>query len=107
MNISSNYSAPLGLPNGQVVPSRGSVTVTDDDWSAMKDHRVVKAWLDEKKLSKGAEPKEPEPDEKPPVLDSLTDDELRIFLKDGGVNADGRWGRDKLLAEAKKVAAKD
>lgn len=102
MDITSHYSAPLGLPNGQVVPPRGSVKVAPEDWSGMKDHRIIKAWFDEKKLSKGADA-EPEPQKSPLALDSLNDDELRIFLKDHGVQFDGRSGRDKLLAEARKV----
>ena len=104
MDISSNYPAPLILPNGQVVPPRGSVSVEAKVWGEMKDHVVVKAWFDEKKLTKGAEPEEPVK-EPPAALDSLSEDELRILLKDKGVNADGRWGRDKLLAEAKKLQA--
>lgn len=36
-------------------------------------------------------------------LTKLTDDELRAHLKDAGVAADGRWGRDKLLTEARKL----
>lgn len=107
MDISSNHSAGLILPNGQTVPPRGSVTVDAKDWSEMKDHRIVKAWLDEKKLNKGSEPAEPEPKSKIVVApDSMTDDELRIYLKDNDVSTDGRWGRDKLLAEAKKIEAK-
>ncbi len=38
---------------------------------------------------------------------AMSEDELRALLKDKGVAADGRWGHDKLVAEAKKVAAKD
>lgn len=104
MDISSNYTAPLTLPNGQVVPPRGSVSVESKAWGEMKDHVVVKAWFTEKKLNKGAEPEVPE--KAPPAsLDSLTEEELRVILTDGGVSADGRWGRDKLLAEAKKLQA--
>lgn len=60
MDITSLHTAPLTLPNGQVVPPRGSIEVVD--WAAIKDNFVVKAWLDEKKLSKG-KPTEPEVNE--------------------------------------------
>lgn len=106
MDITNTHSAPLYLPNGQVLQPRASLSLEAEAWSEMEGHAVVKAWVAEKKLSKGAAPKEAEPDEKPVALDSMTDDELRIFLKDGGVNADGRWGRDKLMAEAKKLQPK-
>lgn len=36
-------------------------------------------------------------------LDTMKDEELRALLADKGVQADGRWGHDKLVAEAKKV----
>lgn len=38
------------------------------------------------------------------AYDAMSDDELRALLKDKGVIADGRWGHDKLAAEAKKAA---
>lgn len=38
---------------------------------------------------------------------NMTDDELRALLADKGIAADGRWGHDKLVAEAKKAVAKD
>ncbi|TNC14908.1 hypothetical protein FF100_04855 [Methylobacterium terricola] len=38
-----------------------------------------------------------------PALDSMSEDELRAILKDKDVTVDGRWGRDKLLSEAKKA----
>lgn len=104
MDISSNYTAPLTLPNGQVVPARGSVSVEAKAWSDMKDHVVVKAWFTEKKLNRGAEPEEPEK-APPPALDGMSDEELRTFLKDKGVTLDGRWKRETLMAEAKKVQA--
>ena len=34
----------------------------------------------------------------------MSDDELRALLANGGITADGRWGHDKLVAEAKKLA---
>ncbi len=38
-----------------------------------------------------------------PEIASLTDDELRAFLGERGVKADGRWSRERLLSEAEKV----
>lgn len=45
---------------------------------------------------------EPAPDAE---LDALSDDELRTWLKDHGVEADGRWQRKRLLVEAEKLKA--
>lgn len=53
MDITNSHTAPLTLPNGQTIPARGSVELSSEDWSAMKDNFVVKAWFDEKKLQKG------------------------------------------------------
>jgi hypothetical protein len=39
------------------------------------------------------------------AFDAMSDDELRALLKEKGVVADGRWGHDKLVAEAKKAVA--
>lgn len=39
------------------------------------------------------------------AFDAMSDDELREVLKQKGVIADGRWGHDKLVAEAKKAVA--
>ncbi len=39
------------------------------------------------------------------AYDAMSDDELRELLKGKGVVADGRWGRDKLLSEAKKAVS--
>lgn len=38
-------------------------------------------------------------------LDNMQDEELRSLLANKGVQADGRWGHDKLVAEAKKVVS--
>lgn len=38
-------------------------------------------------------------------LDTMQDEELRTLLASKGVQADGRWGHDKLVAEAKKVVS--
>lgn len=38
-------------------------------------------------------------------LDTMQDEELRALLASKGVQADGRWGHDKLVAEAKKVVS--
>lgn len=38
-------------------------------------------------------------------LDNMQDEELRVLLANKGVQADGRWGHDKLVAEAKKVVS--
>ncbi|GEL44241.1 hypothetical protein MEX01_48320 [Methylorubrum extorquens] len=40
-----------------------------------------------------------------PEIASLTDDQLRTFLGERGVKADGRWSRERLLSEAEKVQA--
>lgn len=40
-----------------------------------------------------------------PTLANLSDDELRTLLAEHGVRADGRWSRERLLSEAKKVKA--
>lgn len=39
------------------------------------------------------------------AYEAMSDDELRELLKQKGVQADGRWGHDKLVAEAKKAQA--
>lgn len=38
-----------------------------------------------------------------PEVGEMDDDALRAYLAENSVEADGRWGREKLLAEAKKV----
>lgn len=42
-NVKSNYSGPLGLPGGPVIPPGGTVAV--EKWPTMQDHTVVKSWL--------------------------------------------------------------
>lgn len=39
-----------------------------------------------------------------PNFDGMSDDELRAYLSDRGVDADGRWARPRLLTEAQKAA---
>lgn len=108
MDISSNYTAPLTLPNGQTVSPRGSVSIDNAVWKEMADHVIVKAWLDSKMLSKGKEPAdEADLPVSRPGIEASTDEDLRLILKDNGVTTDGRWGREKLMAEVKKLQAKD
>ena len=38
-----------------------------------------------------------------PAYAAMTEDELQALLKDRGVAVDGRWGHDRLVAEAKKT----
>jgi hypothetical protein len=108
MDISSNYTAPLTLPNGQTIPSRGSVTVDAAAWKDMADHVIVKAWFDSKMLIKGKEPAdEADLPVSRPGIEAATDEDLRLILKDNGITGDGRWGREKLMAEVKKLQVKD
>ncbi|KTS09726.1 hypothetical protein SB2_11765 [Methylobacterium radiotolerans] len=41
--------------------------------------------------------------DKAATVDAMSDDELKALLSNKGVQVDGRWGHDKLVAEAKKV----
>lgn len=42
--ITSKHTGPLGLPRGPVIPAGKSVRV--DNWHVLKNHAVVRAWLD-------------------------------------------------------------
>ena len=51
MQVTNTTAGGLGLPDGPVVPGKGSVDVPDAVWAKAKDHPVVAGWLDEKKLT--------------------------------------------------------
>lgn len=40
------------------------------------------------------------------AYDTMNDEELKAILTQHGITADGRWGHDKLVAEAKKAQSK-
>lgn len=78
-----------------------------------RDDVVTKAWLDKgdiefgKAAAEDARVKPSEPGKPAPAnLDTLTDEELRAYVVERGVKADGRWSRERLLDEAKGLAAK-
>lgn len=106
MEIANHYTANLELPNSQIVPVRGSVKVSDADWKAMSDNVVVAAWLESKMLVKGKAEAEapPKPVDTKPDFEAMSEDDLRLVLEQRGVEVDGRWGKAKLVTEAKKLA---
>ncbi len=119
-NVTNNHSSPLGLPNGVVIPAKGSVDVAD--WDKLKSHGVVSRWLDSGVLSAGkakAEAKaEPEvvkdvqfTEQSNHQADEQEDDEeaekdaLIAQLKELDIKADKRSSVEKLrekLAEAQQ-----
>ncbi|QQM29300.1 hypothetical protein JET14_13285 [Martelella lutilitoris] len=55
-NIVSNYHGPLGLPGGVVL--RPGVAANVENWSKIKNHNVVKQWLDAKVIEVQGEEEE-------------------------------------------------
>jgi hypothetical protein len=103
MTTLTNMSkAGVVLPTGQYIAPKASV---NDVSSEVLSHVVVKAWIDTGKLAKGESAARDAAEDDGKALDDMNDEELRGFLAGHGVTADGRWGRDKLVTEAKKVSA--
>lgn len=98
--LTNRFTAAIGLPDGRVIrPGESAEDVSAEDLG----HPVIDARIKAGHLAKGeAAAKEAA---KAPQLSTMTDDELRTLLKSKDVTVDGRWGRDKLLAEATKVQA--
>ena len=101
-SLTNAYTAGIGLPDGRLIPPGGSVDKVD---AATLKHPVVAARIEAKQLVlEGDAP----PAKKPLVIadfDNATDDDLRTYLGDREVKVDGRWNRERLLSEAKKVKA--
>lgn len=53
VTISNASTGDLILPNGALVPGGGDAQIEADAWADAQKHPVVKAWLDEGRLSKG------------------------------------------------------
>lgn len=100
--LTNRSNAGLGLPDGRMIAPNQSV---EDVKASDLDHPVVKAWLSTGKLAKGESAARDAAEDDGKALDDMNDEELRGFLAGHGVTADGRWGRDKLVTEAKKVSA--
>lgn len=47
--VTNNYSSPLGLPKGPTIEVGKSVKV--DNWNALRNHDVIKAWLNAEVIS--------------------------------------------------------
>lgn len=72
--------------------------------------KVLKAWEEAGEIEFGkaaAEAKAPKAPlgKAPAELETLTDEELRTYIDERGGKADKRWGRDRLLDEARGVPA--
>lgn len=46
INIQNTRPGGFGIPGGPVIAGGGSLEVDCADWRAVKDHPVVKAWVD-------------------------------------------------------------
>lgn len=103
-SLTNAYTAGIGLPDGRLIPPGGTVDKVD---AATLKHPVIVARIKAGDLKQdGATEADDEGDEGgKPEIASLTDDELRTFLGERGVKADGRWSRERLLTEAEKVQA--
>lgn len=101
MDITSLHTAPLTLPNGQVVPPRGSIVVKD--WADIKDNFVVKAWLTEKKLTRDKLPFE----EVQAVGDTPAIAEMRKRFEDALAQANGTISTMQADIVARDAAIKD
>lgn len=53
VTISNASTGDLILPNGALVPAGGDAQIDADAWAEAQKHPVVKAWIDEGRLSKG------------------------------------------------------
>jgi hypothetical protein len=94
-NITNKHSAPLGLPNGVVIPDGRTVSV--DNWDSIKGHPVVQAWLDANALVVEGAP----PEEGGDPLDSMTKAELVAEADRRGVTIDPSATKAEILAALK------
>lgn len=53
MKISNTSLGDRILPNGTLIPARGTADVDSADWADAQKHQVVKAWLDAKEIVTG------------------------------------------------------
>lgn len=100
--LTNTSKTGLGLPDGRMLAP--NATAEDVKASDLK-HPVVAAWLANGSMKQGESAASDAAQDDGKTLDDMNDEELRGFLAGNGVTADGRWGRDKLLTEAKKVKA--
>ena len=100
-NVTNNYSAPLGLPDGQLIPANTTVKV--ENWNIVKDHPVVKSWIDTKALSAGRAKDEDsgKPDDGKDPLDEKTKAELVDYAKEKGISVDQSAKKEDILAAIK------
>lgn len=100
--LTNTSKAGLGLPDGRMIAPGASV---EDVKDADLKHPVVAAWLGNGSLKKGESAARDAKQSDGKAIDDMTDEELRGFLVGHSVTADGRWSRERLLTEAKKVKA--
>lgn len=100
--LTNTSKTGLGLPDGRILaPNATAEDVKDADLK----HPVVAAWIASGSMKKGEAAARDAAQNDGKAVDDMSDEELRGFLAGHGVVADGRWGRDKLQSEAKKVKA--
>lgn len=114
--VTNNHYTPLALPNGFVIPAKGSADVAD--WDKMKSHGVVSKWVAAKILSVGGKPAaaEDEPEvveevqfteEQSEVAEELDEkDTLIAQLAELGIEADKRSSVKKLQEKLDEALAK-
>jgi len=112
--VTNNHYTPLALPNGVVIPAKGSAEV--DSWDKLKSHGVVSKWLAAKILSVGGKAAHDEPEvvedvqfteEQPDQAEELDEKDILIAqLAELGIEADKRSGVKKLQEKLDEALAK-
>ncbi|MCO5152577.1 MULTISPECIES: hypothetical protein [unclassified Shinella] len=117
--VTSNHDGPLGLPGGVVL--RPGVATNVERWSIIKDHAVVRSWIDAGVLESDEQSDDAN---LPAPVDEATDTgavggdssagaspnddalaKLRAEAKELGIAAHYRWSAEKIQEEIDRKLA--
>lgn len=110
--VTSNHKGPLGLPGG--VTLRPGVPTNVERWGIIKNHAVVRSWINAGVIESDELPDEPKAavvqspapvggDNPPPEDEALA--KLKAEAKELGISVHYRWSAEKIQEEIDKKLA--
>ena len=108
--VTSNHKGPLGLPGG--ITLRPGVPTNVERWGIIKNHAVVRSWINAGVIESDERPDEPKAATSTPADDDtveVVDDDalakLKAEAKELGISVHYRWSAEKIQEEIDKKLA--
>lgn len=108
--VTSNHKGPLGLPGG--ITLRPGVPTNVERWGIIKNHAVVRSWINAGVIESDELPDEPKAaistpagDDKVAVVDDDALAKLKAEAKELGISVHYRWSAEKIQEEIDKKLA--